>query len=276
MRERKDGWIYFKVVRGMYGLPQSGSNRHDELETCLNQAGYFKHPLVPALWKHQTRPTQFVLIVDDFGIKYLSTADLDHLTDTLKKYYDVKVDPNGKELVKIELDWDYANKRVHLSMKPYLEKSLPQFDNVIPKKCQHSQHPHVAPKYGSKQQFAEYDESELVGDKERKHIQTVNGKFIWYGRGVDGTILTSLSELRQSKQNQQYKQRNAASNSLTILPPKNRQFSRTARATWYWRSTATPATSMRKKPGVAPAGTIFYLRMSSSPQIMARSTTLPK
>ncbi len=58
LREKeKDGWIYFKVVRGMYGLPQSGSNSHDELETRLNQVGYFKHPLVPTLWKHQTRPT---------------------------------------------------------------------------------------------------------------------------------------------------------------------------------------------------------------------------
>ncbi len=77
-------------------------------------ATYFKNPLVPALWKHQTQSTQFIVIIDDFGIKYLSTADLDHLIDTLHK----KVDPDGKELFKIELDWDYANKKVHLSMKP--------------------------------------------------------------------------------------------------------------------------------------------------------------
>jgi hypothetical protein len=44
-----DGWIYFKVVRGMYGLPQSGSYSHDELEECLNKEGYFKSPLPPAL-----------------------------------------------------------------------------------------------------------------------------------------------------------------------------------------------------------------------------------
>jgi hypothetical protein len=91
-----DGWVYFKVVRGMYGLPQSGSNSHDELEERLNKDGYYKSPLVPALWKHKTRPTQFVLIVDNLGIKYFTKNDLDHLSDTLKKYYDVKVDPNGK------------------------------------------------------------------------------------------------------------------------------------------------------------------------------------
>ena len=48
----RDGWVYFKVVRGMYGLPQSGSNSHDELEERLNKEGYFKSPLVAALWKH--------------------------------------------------------------------------------------------------------------------------------------------------------------------------------------------------------------------------------
>ena len=196
-----DGWVHFKVIRGMYGLPQAGSNSHDELEERLNKEGYYKSPLVPALWKHKTRPTQFVLIVDDFGIKYFTKDDLDHLADTLKRYYDVKVDPEGKELVKIELDWDYTNKKVHLSMKPYLDKALQQFGNVVPSKRQFSPYPHVEPKYGAKQQFAEYDKSEPVGDAEKMQIQKITGKFLWYGCGVDGTILTPLSAIaaKQSK-----------------------------------------------------------------------------
>lgn len=200
-----DGWVYFRVIRGMYGLPQAGANSHDELEERLNKEGYFKSPLVPALWKHKTRPTQFVLIVDDFGIKYFSREDLDHLVDSLKKYYEVKVDPEGRELVKIELDWDYENKKVHLSMKPYLDKLLRQFNNVVPKKRQDSPFPHVEPKYGAKVQFAEYDQSKPVGEEEKKHIQKVNGKCIWYGRGVDGTILTPLSAIaaKQSKPTEQ-------------------------------------------------------------------------
>ena len=65
----KDGWVHFKVVRGMYSLPQSGSNSHNELEEQLNKEGYFKSPLVTALWKHNKQPTQFVLVINDFGIK---------------------------------------------------------------------------------------------------------------------------------------------------------------------------------------------------------------
>jgi len=199
-----DGWVHFKVMRGMYGLPQSGSTSHDELEERLNKEGYFKSPLVPALWKHKTRPTQLLLVVDNFGIKYFTKDNLDHLADTLKKCYSIKIDPDRKELVKIELDWDYTNKKVHLSMKPYVDKSLRQIDNVVPTKRRHSPYPHVEPIYGAKQQFAEeYDESEPepVGDEEKTRIQKITGKFLWYGRGVDGTILTPLSAIavKQSK-----------------------------------------------------------------------------
>ena len=120
----------------MYGLPQSGSNSHDELEEQLNKEGYFKSAIVSALWKHNKRPTQFVLVVDDFGIKYFTNEDLSHLNKTLKQYYDVKLDPEGKRFVKINLDWDNTNKKVHLPMKPYLDKSLRQFNSVVPAKLQ--------------------------------------------------------------------------------------------------------------------------------------------
>ena len=154
-----DAFVYFRVDKGMYGLPQAGSLGHDLLEERLNNEGYFKSPIVPALWKHQTRPTQFVLIVDDFGVKYFTEEDLNHLIKSLEKHYTVTVDKEGKEFVKIELDWDYEKGKVHLSMKPYLEKALRQFNNMVPSKKQDSPYPHVPPKYGSKEQFAEYDTS---------------------------------------------------------------------------------------------------------------------
>jgi hypothetical protein len=118
---------------------------------------------------------------------------------TLEKYYDVAVDLDGKEFVKIELDWDYENKRVRLSMAPYLQKALRQFENIVPTKRHDSPHdspyPHIKTKYGAKQQYAEYDTSAPVGKDEQKHVQQVTGKFNWYARGVDGTLLTPISAL---------------------------------------------------------------------------------
>jgi hypothetical protein len=190
-----DGWVYVKVTRAMYGLPQAGSLGQDQLEKCLNQEGYYQSQTVSGLWKHKTKSIQFVLVVDDFGIKYINQDDLDHLIRTLKKYYEVAVDLEGKEFVKIELDWDYENKRVHLSMAPYLQKALQQFDNIVPTHRHDSPYPHIEPKYGAKQQYAEYDTSVPVGKDEQKYVQQVTGKFNWYARGVNGILLTPISAL---------------------------------------------------------------------------------
>ena len=97
----------------MYGLPQAGSLRHDLLEEQLNEEGYYQSQSVPGFWKHKTQDLQFVLVVVNFGIKYIKKANLNHLIALIKKYYDVTVDLEGKEYVIIELDWDYDNGKVH-------------------------------------------------------------------------------------------------------------------------------------------------------------------
>ena len=113
----------------------------------------------------------------------------------LEQYYDVTIDLDGKEFVKIELDWDYENRRVHLSMAPYLQKALQQFDNIVPSKRQDSPYPYTEPKYGAKQQFADYDMSAPVGNDEQKYVQKVTGKFNWYAQGVNATMLMPISAL---------------------------------------------------------------------------------
>jgi hypothetical protein len=81
-----DGWVYIKVIRGMYGLPQAGSLGHNLLDGRLNKEGYFQSQTVSGFWKHTTKPIQFVLVVDNFGIKYLKQEDLDHLVRLLEKH----------------------------------------------------------------------------------------------------------------------------------------------------------------------------------------------
>ena len=100
-----DGFVYMMMVQGMYSLPQAGSLGHDLLEEQLNKEGNFQSKIVSGLWKHKTRDINFVLVVDDFGVKYIKEADLDHLIQALEKHYQVTVDKEGKEFVKIDLDW---------------------------------------------------------------------------------------------------------------------------------------------------------------------------
>ena len=67
----QNGWIYFEILRGCYGLPQSGRLTNELLRTCLEKAGYCEAATTPGLWSHKWHPIQFFLLVDDFGVKYV-------------------------------------------------------------------------------------------------------------------------------------------------------------------------------------------------------------
>ena len=118
-----DGWLHIKVVRCMYGLPQAGSLGQDFLVERLNKEGHFQNN-TPGLWKYKNKPLMFTLIVKDFGIEYIKREQFDHLINTLQKYYDFSVHLEGKEYIKIKLDWDYDHGFIHLSMQCYLAKAL--------------------------------------------------------------------------------------------------------------------------------------------------------
>ncbi|KAL7476140.1 hypothetical protein ACHAW6_002018 [Cyclotella cf. meneghiniana] len=126
------GWLYIRCTCGMYSLPQADSLSHDLLEKCLNEAGYHQSTIVPGSWKHTTRPIQFTLVVDNIGVKYTLHNNANHLIVTLKKHYGVSVDDTGCKYVKINLDWDYDNGKVHLSMVLFCDKALKPFENSTP------------------------------------------------------------------------------------------------------------------------------------------------
>ena len=155
LREKatKNGSIYIKAKRGMYELPQSGLLANELLEKRLNKHGYGQSKLVPGLWKHDTRPIQFTLVVDNFGVKYVGEEHAQHLKNTLKEHYKLTCDWTGTRYIRITLDWDYKKHQVHLSMPNYIKKALKQF-HYIAGKLQHSPYPSIPIQYGAKKQYA--------------------------------------------------------------------------------------------------------------------------
>ena len=58
-----------------------------------------------------TRPVQFGLVVDDFGIKYIGKEHADHLIRSLRKYYEsVSGDWDGNLYCGITLEWNYTKR----------------------------------------------------------------------------------------------------------------------------------------------------------------------
>jgi len=65
----KNGFVYLELRNAIYGLPQAGSLANKLIKEWLEPHGYREVPHTPGLWKHKTRPVQFSLVVDDFGVK---------------------------------------------------------------------------------------------------------------------------------------------------------------------------------------------------------------
>ncbi len=192
----EDGYVYCKIQKGMYGLPQAGIIAQQLLKERLAKVGYHQSKIVPGLWMHETRNISFTLVVDDFAIKYTKKEDAQHLIDAIQKDYNITVDWEATKYIGLTVEWDYLHHIVHLHMPGYLDKALLRFKHEMPKTKQNSPHPHVAPQYGAKTQFlVETDISPPLGKEETKFFQAVAGTLLYYARVVDSTILTALSAI---------------------------------------------------------------------------------
>ena len=119
-----DSWVYIKIVKGMYGLPQAGKIANDLLQKRLKEHGYHQCQFTPGLYKHVWRPVTFTLVVDDFGVKFVGDQHANHLKNTLERYYDITVDWSGNKYIGITLDWDYKNRTLETSVPGYVKKAL--------------------------------------------------------------------------------------------------------------------------------------------------------
>ena len=150
-----DGSIYIQANKGMYGLPQLGLLANEFLERRLNKQGYRQSKLVPGLWKHDTRPIQFTLVVDNFGLKYINKDDVQHLQQVLEEHNKITTDWEGRRYIGITLDWDYKQRKVHLSMPGYIKKALKQFQHKLSHK-QQSPFQATPIQYGAKTEEEQY------------------------------------------------------------------------------------------------------------------------
>ena len=45
--------------------------------------------LTPGLWKNENNGINFVLVADDFGVKFYNIESLNHFTNALKQKYEI-------------------------------------------------------------------------------------------------------------------------------------------------------------------------------------------
>ena len=134
----------------MYGISQAGKIANYILKLHMDKFGYEPAPITPGLWRHQTRPLQLSLVVDDFGIKYERQMDITHLLDTLKTIYKISEDRDRKLYCGLNLEWDYYKREVLVSMPNYVTKAIHKFQHPTPKRAQYAPPQWTRPNYGAK------------------------------------------------------------------------------------------------------------------------------
>ena len=96
----------------------------------------------------------------------------------------------------MEIDWEYTNKEVHLSMLSYVQDALTRFRHAHPRKLQYQPYTHANPTYGAKAKYAtNIDYSPLLSPSQNKFVQEVTGTFLYYARAIDATMLPSLGSV---------------------------------------------------------------------------------
>jgi hypothetical protein len=108
----------------MYGLPQAGILMQELLEKCLKKHAYCQSPITPGLWQHNFCPISFTLYIDNFGIKYVGRKHIEHLSGILNEHYKCSQDWSSARYLRMNINWDYINKNVHVSMLDYVPEAL--------------------------------------------------------------------------------------------------------------------------------------------------------
>jgi hypothetical protein len=190
-----EGWVYIEIRKGMYGLKQAGLLANQLLQTRLAPFGYYPARHTPGLWLHHTWPIAFILVVDDFAVKYVGKQHADHLRNALLKTYKLTTDWAGTVYSGITLKWDYKNRTCDISMPGYVSNVLSKFQHDAPKKPQHTPSRYVSPVYGAKTQYATKDETPPLTAQQCLTIQKVTGSVLYYARAVDPTFLMPLNDI---------------------------------------------------------------------------------
>ena len=172
----------------MYGLPQSGKLANNLLQQRLKPHGFTPCTHTAGLWTHPTKPISFVLVVNDFAIKYTNKQDAMDLLDILHTHYTVKTDWAASTFCGIHLHWDYPNHQVHLSslsMPGYIASFLDALRPIRPTCAQNSPYPALplAP--------PEIDSPTLPANDKLWILK----KLLYYARAIDSTLNVAISAL---------------------------------------------------------------------------------
>ena len=114
----------------------------------------------------------------------------------MREKYTFKVDFDAKQYIGINLKWEYDKRQVRCSMQGYVKQALTELEHELTSnRHQGAPSPIIRPDYGAKIQYVKEDSSEKINEQRIKRIQRIIGKFLYYARAIDITMLHALNDI---------------------------------------------------------------------------------
>jgi hypothetical protein len=163
----------------------------------LAKSGYREMPHTPGLFRHDTCPVIFCLVVDDFGIQYVGKEHTDHLLAILRTQYTMTTDWDCTHYCGLTIKWDYDARTCDTSLPRYIECALHRLQHLCSKCCHHAPYAAQIPTYGAAQQLTlPEDLSATLDPGGILQLQEIVGTLLYYARAaVNSTILAALGSI---------------------------------------------------------------------------------
>ena len=265
----RNGNIIFEINKTLWGLPQAGRLSKNRLCKHLASHGYHECKNTSGLFRHETLPIAFTLVVDDFGVKFPKDQRniAQHLIDSLTQngMYNIRISWEGRKYLGYTIEYDKAKREMVLSMPDYIPKVMARFCvDGIPSP-QKSPAIYIPPNFGKKgPQLTYIDESEQVSPEKAKYIQQVVVALLYYAIAVDNTILPSVTSISSAQANPTSAVFKALQHLLgyVALNPDNKLVFRASDMILHVQSDGSHLSETKSR---SRAGGIFYLGDSNNP-----------
>ncbi len=192
--------VMVEISKGMYGLAQAGRLAQDRLFKLLAANGYHQAPHTPCLFRHASLGVTFVLVVDDFGIKYTSASAAAHLLGVLRQLYTITVDDTGSQYVGLSIEYTRTEPRhITISMPGTIQAALKRYQ--FTPRGRPTNHPmvHTPFQFGQRSHEAlPEDDSPPLPPLRVTRLQSIIGTFQHVARALDVTLVCPISKLATS------------------------------------------------------------------------------
>jgi hypothetical protein len=176
----------------MYGLKETGKISNLCLVSLLSTFGFYE-TTTPFLFKHVSRPILFVLVVDDFGVKYTNRFVL---VSCLSILYHAKAQPIASKFLGLSISHNRTARTFTASYPGFTSHLLARLRPLDVSPC-NSPSIYTPPVFGSRapQSTIGPDLSPSATPAQAKELQVAVGFLLYYGRCVDGRILPATCAL---------------------------------------------------------------------------------